>query len=592
MFTIQANSKANILRVALVAAIVSVTALKGNSQGFIKAEGTSIVNEKGEKVILRGMGLGGWMLQEGYMFHVSNLGQQYKIKQKIADVIGDDKTKQFYNDWLTNHTTKKDVDSMASWGFNSIRLPMHYNLYTLPIDQEPVAGENTWIEKGFAITDSLLKWCKQNKMYLILDLHAAPGGQGTDLAISDRDPSKPSLWESEANQNKMIALWHKLAARYANEPNIGGYDIINEPNWGFQDTAKDKHGTAEQKNEPLRNLMIAITKSIRSVDTKHIIIIEGNGFGNNYNGVLPAWDSNMVVSFHKYGNFNNVKAINHFLELRAKYNIPLWMGESGENSNTWFTEAISLAESNNIGWAWWQSKKMGINNPLEVKEPAGYDKLLKYWSGKGDKPSEQEATATLNELLNNIKIENNIYHRDVIDAMFRQVKSNDTKPFKQLKVAGSSVINAVDFDMGKQGFAYYDKDTASYHYTPGVNTQGNRGYTYRNDGVDISGTGAEGYYVFNIEDGEWLQYTIDVEKAGNYTIVFKTASDKDGGKISFSANSVKLINALDVPNTKDLKNWNEIKVKDIQLKKGINRFRVLADVGGFNFSSIQFVKQN
>ncbi|MFL9482516.1 cellulase family glycosylhydrolase [Chitinophagaceae bacterium LWZ2-11] len=592
MFSIQANSKANILRAALVAAIVSVTALKGNSQGFIKAEGTSIVNEKGEKVILRGMGLGGWMLQEGYMFHVSNLGQQYKIKQKIADVIGDNKTKQFYNDWLTNHTTKKDVDSMASWGFNSIRLPMHYNLYTLPVDQEPVAGENTWIEKGFAITDSLLKWCKQNKMYLILDLHAAPGGQGTDLAISDRDPSKPSLWESEANQNKMIALWHKLAARYANEPNIGGYDIINEPNWGFQDTAKDKHGTAEQKNEPLRNLMIAITKSIRSVDTKHIIIIEGNGFGNNYNGVLPAWDSNMVVSFHKYGNFNNVKAINHFLELRAKYNIPLWMGESGENSNTWFTEAISLAESNNIGWAWWQSKKMGINNPLEVKEPAGYDKLLKYWSGKGDKPSEQEATATLNELLNNIKIENNIYHRDVIDAMFRQVKSNDTKPFKQLKVAGSSVINAVDFDMGKQGFAYYDKDTASYHYTPGVNTQGNRGYTYRNDGVDISGTGAEGYYVFNIEDGEWLQYTIDVEKAGNYTIVFKTASDKDGGKISFSANSEKLINALDVPNTKDLKNWNEIKVKDIQLKKGINKFRVLADVGGFNFSSIQFVKQN
>lgn len=592
MFTIQVNSKANILRAALVAAIVSVTALKGNSQGFIRAEGTSIVNEKGEKVILRGMGLGGWMLQEGYMFHVSNLGQQYKIKQKIADVIGDDKTKQFYNDWLTNHTTKKDVDSMASWGFNSIRLPMHYNLYTLPVDQEPVAGENTWIEKGFAITDSLLKWCKQNKMYLILDLHAAPGGQGTDLAISDRDPSKPSLWESEANQNKMIALWHKLAARYANEPNIGGYDIINEPNWGFQDTAKDKHGTAEQKNEPLRNLMIAITKSIRSVDTKHIIIIEGNGFGNNYNGVLPAWDSNMVVSFHKYGNFNNVKAINHFLELRTKYHIPLWMGESGENSNTWFTEAISLAESNNIGWAWWQSKKMGINNPLEVKEPEGYDKLLKYWSGKGDKPSEQEATATLNELLNNIKIENNIYHRDVIDAMFRQVKSNDTKPFKQLKVAGSSVINAVDFDMGKQGFAYYDKDTASYHYTPGVNTQGNRGYTYRNDGVDISGTRADGYYVFNIEDGEWLQYTIDVEKAGNYTIAFKTASDKDGGKVSFSANNVKLISALDVPNTKDLKTWEEIKVKDIQLKKGINKFRVLADVGGFNFSSIQFVKQN
>jgi endoglucanase len=131
---------------------------------------------KGEKVILRGMGLGGWMLQEGYMFHLSFLGQQYKIKAKIEDVVGADKTKQFYEAWLANHTTKADIDSMAVWGFNSIRLPMHYNLYTLPVDQEKTPGENTWLEKGFVMTDSLLQWCKANKMYLILDLHAAPGG--------------------------------------------------------------------------------------------------------------------------------------------------------------------------------------------------------------------------------------------------------------------------------------------------------------------------------------------------------------------------------------------------------------------------------
>ncbi len=87
----------------------------------------------------------------------------------------------------------------------------------MPVDKEPVAGENTWLDKGFALTDSLLSWCKANNMYLILDLHAAPGGQGNDINIADRDTTKPSLWQSEANQQKTIALWRKLAERYKDE---------------------------------------------------------------------------------------------------------------------------------------------------------------------------------------------------------------------------------------------------------------------------------------------------------------------------------------------------------------------------------------
>ena len=37
------------------------------AQEFLKASGKQIVNEKNENVLLRGIGLGGWMLQEGYM---------------------------------------------------------------------------------------------------------------------------------------------------------------------------------------------------------------------------------------------------------------------------------------------------------------------------------------------------------------------------------------------------------------------------------------------------------------------------------------------------------------------------------------------
>lgn len=574
----------------LLACICITTTI--HAQGFLHREGKIIVDGNGKKFILRGMGLGGWMLQEGYMFRLSHLGQQYRIKEKIQELVGPEKTKQFYDAWLKNHTTRTDIDSMAKWGFNSIRLPMHYNLYTLPVEEEPVAGKNTWIEKGFVMTDSLLRWCARNKMYLILDLHAAPGGQGHDLPISDRDPSKPSLWESEANRNKMIALWKKLAARYANEKWIGGYDIINEPNWGFEDP-KDTRGTAEQKNLPLQQLMMDITKAIREVDRNHIVIIEGNGFGNNYNGITPNWDNNLMMSFHKYGNFNNAGSIKRFLEWRDQFNIPLWLGESGENSNTWFTEAISLAEKNDIGWAWWQGKKMGNNQPLEIKQPEGYQQFLDFTTGKGPKPTAEEAWKTLQQLLSNLRIQQNIYHRDVTDAMFRQVQSATAIPFGDPVISRArNGVSAVQFDLGSQRIAYYDRDSSRYQYTPGVNTVGNKGNAFRNDGVDIR-NGTIGPYVFSIEDGEWLQYTLNIAEEGDYTIVFDVSSEKEGGKISFIDNGNTLVDGLAVPVTGGEQVWKRVEGgKDFHLTKGVHRFRVLFDKGGFNFISFALWRKN
>ena len=389
-----------------------------SGQGFLKAEGRLIVNEKGEKVILRGIGLGGWMLQEGYMLKLGKIGPQYRIREKISELVGPERAAAFYDRWLANDIRKVDIDSMAAWGFNSVRLPMHYALYTLPVDKEPAAGKDTWVDKGWALTDSLLSWCAADHIYLILDMHAAPGGQGNDLPIADRDPSKPSLWESAANREKMVALWRKLAQRYANEPWVGGYDIINEPNWGFAGDTSDLHGIKETGNAPLRQLMVDITTAIRSVDKRHIIIIEGNGWGNNYRGILPAWDDNMVLSFHKYWNPNTEDAIRGFLDLREKYNIPLWLGESGENNDQWFHDAIRLAESHDIGWSWWPLKKIGTNQPLEVIMPPTFQKLVNYWVNKGPRPSEQEAEEGLNALIENIRLERNIVHRDVLDALF------------------------------------------------------------------------------------------------------------------------------------------------------------------------------
>jgi hypothetical protein len=362
------------------------------------------------------------MLQEPYMLKLSEVvANQTGIRSKIEQLIGKEKTNTFYSSWLKNGMQKSDVDSLKAWGFNSIRLPMHYDLFTLPADKEPVKGKNTWLKKGFELTDSLLKWCAQNKIYLILDLHAAPGGQGHDLPIADRDSTKPSLWQSVANREQAIALWKKLASRYKNEKWIGGYDVLNEPNWSFEHPEdKKNHGTEDKGNAPLRQLLVDITTAIRSEDTHHIIFIEGNGWANNYAGIMPPWDKNMVVSFHKYWNKNDVASIQKFLDIREKYNVPLWLGESGENDNEWYRDCIHLMESHNIGWCWWPLKKIGTNNPFEVKMPEGYKKIVEYWKGKAPKPSADEAYKALMQLTENYKTQNLLVHYDVLNALFQK----------------------------------------------------------------------------------------------------------------------------------------------------------------------------
>jgi hypothetical protein len=534
------------------------------------------------------------MLQDPYMLKLSGIvTNQSQIKSKVKELIGDERTAQFYNAWLSNDMRKADVDSLASWGFNSIRLPMHYNLFTLPIEQEPVVGKNTWLEKGFELTDNLLKWCKADHIYLILDLHAAPGGQGTDYAIADGDNTKPSLWESEANQQKTIALWKKLAERYAAETWIGGYDLLNETNWGFTNPKGDLHGTAEKLNVPLNKLLTDITAAIRSVDKKHLIFIEGNGWANNYNGIFPLWDNNMCISFHKYWNFNDLKSIQGFINMRDKYNVPLWLGESGENSNVWIRDVVALVEQNKIGWAMWPLKKIGLNNPFQISMSPGYQQLIDYWRGKGEKPSADEAFKALMQLTENVKAENTSAHSDYIDALFRQQKTDQTKPYKGKVIDAKGIIFAADYDLGRNGYAYYDKDTADFHVSTNKHGQGNIGGVYRNDGVDIipcTDDVSNGYCVTSIQTDEWIKYTINVKTKGNYNLSMRISSGNADGKVSMLINNKPVGGSFNIPNTGSLAKWQTVNLQRLNLVKGLNTIIIKAENGGFNFNYFELVK--
>ena len=554
-----------------------------SAQG-LKAEGKKIIDQNGNEVLLRGMGLGGWMLMEGYMMQSSDVADtQHEFRQRLEDLMGVDNTNVFFDKWLENHVTKADIDSLSSWGFNSVRLPMHYNLFTLPIEEESVEGENTWLTKGFTIIDELLQWCEENEVYLILDLHAAPGGQGANAAISDYNPDLPSLWESELNKNKTIALWKKLAERYKDEEWIGGYDLLNEVNWEM-----------ENDNEELLNLYKDITTEIRAVDNNHIIFIEGNGFANDFNGLTPPWDDNMVYSFHKYWSENTTESIQWVLDIREENNVPLWMGEAGENSNVWFTDAIELFETNDIGWSWWPMKRIEtIVGPYSIDFTDGYKKILSYWRGEIEKPSSDEAFSIMIDLANKTNSNLCTYQKDVPDAQIRQIKTNETIPYASHQIPG--VIYMSDYDLGRSGIAYYDVDSANYQQSSGYFQAWNSGWVYRNDGVDIEKNtdtvNSNGFHIGFINKGEWINYTLIVSETGVYSMDARIASIEDGGEFLVEMDGEGVTRSLSIESSGAWDQFITQSFNGIFLEEGKQTLTIKFNgKKAFNVSSLEFNK--
>jgi endoglucanase len=558
-----------------------IGAISLNAQG-LRTLGKKIINSKGEEVLLKGIGLGGWMLQEGYMMNSSGAADtQHEFIEKLNLLIGEEETKTFYSNWRKNFFQKQDLDSIKKWGYNSVRLAMHYNLFTPPIEAEPIQGENTWLETGFEMVDELLTWCEANEIYLILDMHAAPGGQGQDAAISDYDSDKPSLWESELNKSKTMALWGKLAERYKDKEWIGGYDLLNEVNWPLEDSV-------------LRDLYVRITNEIRTYDSNHILFIEGNWFANDFSGLTPPWDSNMVYSFHKYWTYNDTASIQWVLDLRNQHNVPLWMGESGENSNVWYTEAINLFEDNNIGWSWWPWKRIATTvSPFSINSNPKYEAIINYWKGEAAKPSVLDAIDGLKQITDDLLVDNNKYYKDVVDACIRQPQDETHIPYKNHTIPG--VIYLSDYDLGTNGIAYNDIDYANYSLSTNEYKAWNSGWNYRNDGVDIQtntdNTNSNGYHIGFTQKNEWLKYTVNVEETGFYNFKFRYATEQSGGKPKFFLDEVDFAGDVTLGSTGGWSNFVFQTVSNKYMEAGKHILKILVDGNAsYNMSSIEFLK--
>ncbi len=146
-------------------------------------------------------------------------------------------------------------------------------------------------------------------------------------------------------------------------------------------------------------------------------------------------------------------------------------------------------------------------------------------------------------------------------------------------VSNGSTIQAENYDLGGEGVAYHDTDAA------------NNGGQYRTDGVDVetcADTGG-GYDVGWINDGEWLDYTVNTT-AANYNIVIRGASNASpaNGSVKVLLDGV-VVGQVSIPNTGGWQNWQDFTISNVAIAAGTGRTLQLQFVGGgFNVNSVRF----
>ncbi|HIN27200.1 MAG TPA: carbohydrate-binding protein [Candidatus Marinimicrobia bacterium] len=547
--------------------------LSASLHGYLRTSGRVFVDDSGATVQLRGFGLGGWLVQEGYMWNTSGFyGSTSVIQREIIELVGDSAASQFYNDYYLAYITETDVIQLSDWGFNCLRVPFHYKFFS------PDTG--VFVEEGFNILDPLLEWCSNNEIYLILDMHCAPGAQNRN-DFSDGNGNEAGLWVHEYNRDWTVAIWKYIAKHYSESQWIGGYDLINEPvlEGGFT-------------SGNLRQFFIEIVDSIRSVDQNHIVFIEGNWYGNDFTSLTPPFDDNMAYSFHHYvGPSDQTSWVNQYVGMSQDYNVPLWVGEIGENSNHWAYHKIKLFDENNIGWSWWNYKhNNSVSTLLGIDVPLGFRSILNYWSNIGPRPSQSNAESGLQELVSAYLIENCRPNIGLLAAFNDPEFGTKAKPYKDHHIPG--LLAAVDYDLGINGVAYQDDVYEDPDKFGGNSTSWNNGWSYRNDGVDIEKStdniGAN-YNVGWTNLHDWTGYTITADFSGMYSIRVRIAAIEGNGRLQIYYNNEPITGEIGVHNTGGWQNWQWRTIGDNFIDAGQGLLQVKIKNIEFNIKDMDFV---
>ena len=374
---------------------------------FIHADGTRLVDGQGDRFDIKGINLGNWLVPEGYMFKFMHARAPGEIAGVVEALIGPQEAARFWSEFRERYVAEDDIRFIKAAGFNTVRVPLHWRLFVEPGE----AGADRFEGQGWYLLDRLVQWCRESGLRVIIDLHAAPGGQ---TGVNHDDGTGfPLTFYVPRYRQLTVGLWRALAAHYRDEPAILGYDLLNEPISPYSDE--------DYLNPRLEPLYRKIVAAIRSVDTNHLVLLAGAQWSTSFAVFDRPFDANAVYTYHKFWAAPTRDALQGYLNFSNRWNVPLLIGETGELTDGWNESFRRLNERFGIGWCFWPYKNLDSDTTVvSIQKPAGWDLIAN--AGSADVkpeslPPREQALAILNAYLEAARFENVRVNGGYLDSL-------------------------------------------------------------------------------------------------------------------------------------------------------------------------------
>lgn len=321
---------------------------------FLSVSEGKLVNARGEAVVLRGVNLGSWLLQECWMSPVvgadGEWGNLDTIMAFSENGLTEEQIQMLFDTYQDHWITEYDLDIIQESGANCVRVPFWYRNF-----MTDEAG--TWIEEnpdenpGFRRLDWVVRESGKRGMYVILDMHGCPGGQSMNHCCGT--VGRKDLYTSDVCRATMKKLWLAIAERYRDNPVVAAYDLMNEPqnNGGFEDREHYVSAWSPAAWKETNDLYCEMVAAVREVDAKHVISVEGIWrIGNLPTPKSVGW-TNMLYQVHLYdstaGFEENCAAI---AEYARQHGVAVYVGEFSN------MDGIAICEKNGVSWTSWSYK--------------------------------------------------------------------------------------------------------------------------------------------------------------------------------------------------------------------------------------------
>jgi endoglucanase len=323
-----------------------------NGTAPLRVRGNRIVDGEGNPVVLRGLGLGGWMNMENFI--TGYPANEEAQREAVRAVLGEEKYRFFFDRFLEHFFTEGDARFIFSLGLNLLRLPVNYRHFE--DDMRPFEIK----EEGFRHLDRVIELCAEQGIYTIIDLHALPGYQNQHWH-SDNPTHKALLWRHRHFQDRTVNIWEHIAERYRGNP------------W-------------EQLIMPFYRRLY---EAILAVDQDHLIFLEGNRYSVDFHMFGEPWPG-VVYTNHDYalpgfidggpypgvsrGEYVDRDVLERTFLQRSSYmlehDVPLWVGEFGpvylgeEEADRMryqlLRDQLEIYDRHGVNWAIWTYKDIGL----------------------------------------------------------------------------------------------------------------------------------------------------------------------------------------------------------------------------------------